>query len=100
MCYYKVHYHQYCNPVTSLRHTCALLNSIPLDAIKHGGYKYIQKLFPLVSAECDDDTPIHRKTGSCMKARPKGHRTKTWRTQVISVARLHCATIAQRIEKI
>ena len=45
-------------------------------------------------------TPIHRKTGSCMKARPKGHRSKTWRTEVISVARLHCATIAQRIEKI
>ena len=47
-----------------------------------------------------NDTPIHRKTGSCMKARPKGHRSKTWRTEVISVARLHCATIAQRIEKI
>ena len=52
------------------------------------------------------DTPIQPKTGSCMKARPKGYRSSTWRLQVsrriqvTNVVRLHFVVIVQIIDQI
>ena len=51
-------------------------------------------------------TPIQPKTGSCMKARPKGYRSSTWRLQVsrriqvTNVVRLHFVVIVQIIAQI